>query len=296
MSKHPAKTLQNAAGAARGDSIFVGGLGVLAACYMLLIVGMLAADASYTTPAHLLRALGNADIRSAIVLSLVSCSISAILSVLVAVPVGYLMSRRRFPLKKTCEAILDMPIVLPPMVVGLSLLILFNQVHIFGRSIEVWCQAAFAWLHLLRPGLELGVTYKAPAVILAQFTVACAFAIRAMRGTFDHISPRTEEVALTLGCSRAGAFWRVAVPEAWRGIVAAGSLAWARSLGEFGPILVFAGATRGKTEVLPTTIFLEISVGNLEGAVAVALLMVLIALGALVLIRHFGGPEQNYLA
>ena len=118
--------------------------------------------------------------------------------------------------------------------------------------------------------------------------VAASFAIRTMRGTFDHLSARPEEVALTLGCTRFQALWHVALPAARRGMVAAFCIAWARSLGEFGPILVFAGATRMKTEVLPTTVWLELSVGNLEAAVSVSLLMVLMAILVLVIVRRTG--------
>lgn len=93
---------------------------------------------------------------------------------------------------------------------------------------------------------------------------------------------------MTLGCSRARAVWLVTLPAARRGIFAAGTVAWARSMGEFGPILVFAGATRMKTEVLPTTVWLELSVGNLEAAVAVSLLMVVFAMMILVAVRRVG--------
>jgi molybdate transport system permease protein len=109
-----------------------------------------------------------------------------------------------------------------------------------------------------------------------------------MRATFDQIDPRTESVALTLGCSRAQAFWKVALPEARRGVLTAATLAWARSLGEFGPILVFSGATRLRTEVLPTSVYLELSIGKIETAVAVSLLMVGFAAVALILLRHVG--------
>jgi molybdate transport system permease protein len=78
------------------------------------------------------------------------------------------------------------------------------------------------------------------------------------------------------------------LPQARRGLVTAATLAWARALGEFGPILVFAGATRMRTEVLPTSVFLELSVGNVEAAVAVSLLMVLAAAAVLLVIRLYG--------
>ena len=93
---------------------------------------------------------------------------------------------------------------------------------------------------------------------------------------------------MTLGCGRSGAFWLIALPQAARGVIAAGTLAWARALGEFGPVLVFAGATRGSTEVLATTVFLEISIGNLEGAVAVSFLMIAVAIMVLSAVRILG--------
>jgi molybdate transport system permease protein len=173
----------------------------------------------------------------------------------------------------------------------LSLLILFNNVTIFGYSIEDILG------NVLRPILpdyiEPGITFKVPAVILAQFTVACAFAVRTMRNTFDQISPRNEQVALTLGCNRSQAFWYVILPECWRGISTAGTLAWARAMGEFGPILLFASTIRGRTEVLSSSVFLEISIGNLEGAVAVSLLMVTIAIVVLVAVRFWDKGHQH---
>ncbi|MCB1211522.1 MAG: ABC transporter permease subunit, partial [Verrucomicrobiales bacterium] len=100
--------------------------------------------------------------------------------------------------------------------------------------------------------------------------------------------PRAEQVALTLGCTPLQALWHVTLPSARRGLVAAFCIAWARSLGEFGPILVFAGATRQKTEVLPTTVWLELSVGNLDSAVTVSLLMIALAVVVLIAVRTTG--------
>ena len=142
--------------------------------------------------------------------------------------------------------------------------------------------------------LPKGITYEVPAIILAQFTVSCAFAVRTMRNTFENIDRRQEEVALTLGCNRSKAFWTVIIPQAKFGIITSAILAWARSLGEFGPILVFAGATRGKTEVLSTSVFLEISIGNLEGAVAISFLMITAALVVLVIVRILGTRKSQW--
>lgn len=253
------------------DRAFLAALGLLGGAYVALIAAMLLADVLATSPDHVLAALAQPDVRFAVRLSLLTCSLSALLSLWAAVPLGYLLARTAFPGKWLVELLLDVPIVLPPLVVGLSLLILFQT----------------------PPGLAvqrvLPVTYAIPAVVLAQFTVSAAFAVRAVRNTFEQISPRAEQVALTLGCSRARAFWTVALPEARRGVLTAGTLAWARALGEFGPVLVFAGATRGRTEVMPTTVFLELSVGNVEAALAVSLLMVAVAVAVLVVLRAAGG-------
>ena len=266
------------------DGPFLVCLGVLGGLYVALIVAMLVADVTFTSFApgsdkdaepvgigwHIAQALTSPEIRYSIWLSLISCSMTAILSLWVAVPLGYLLSRFHFRGKALLDAVLDIPIVLPPLVIGLSLLILFQTAP--GRAFQHY----------------FPVTYAVPSVILAQFAVACAFAVRTMRVTFDQLSGRQEQVAWTLGCSRSQAFWYVVLPEARRGVVTAGTLAWARSLGEFGPILVFSGATRMRTEVLPTTVFLELSVGRIEAAVAVSLLMVLAAVIVLVVVRVYG--------
>ena len=252
------------------DFVFYLCLSLLGGLYIALIVAMLIADLAYTSPGDMLAALRREEIRFAIWLSLISCSITAILSLWVGVPLGYLLSRTQFRGKGVVDTLLDVPIVLPPLVIGLSLLILFQTRP--GQWIEQY----------------VPITYYQPSVILAQFAVAAAFAVRTMRVTFDQISPRTEQVALTLGCTRSQAFWRVLLPDARRGVLTAGTLAWARSLGEFGPILIFSGSTRMRTEVLPTSVYLELSIGNLEAALAVSLLMIVVAVAVLVLTRSLG--------
>lgn len=239
-------------------------------CYLAFIVALIAAMATYAEPGDLLKSLEKREIQYSIMLSLLTCSVTALISLLISVPAGYLLARSHFPGKSLVEAALDIPIVLPPMVIGLCLLIFF-QTRIGGLIEEV-----------------VPLTYTVYGVVLAQLVIGAAFAIRTMRGTFENLSSRPEDVAMTLGCSRGRAVWLVTLPAAWRGMLAAMSVAWARSMGEFGPILVFAGATRMKTEVLPTTVWLELSVGNLKEAVAVSLLMVLFAMIVLVAVRRVG--------
>ena len=183
------------------------------------------------------------------------------------------MSRYDFPGKKFIDGLLDIPIVLPPLVVGISLLALFRI-------------PPFAYL-------SSWVVFEIPALILAQFMVACAFAVRTLRVTFDRIPERYEKVAMTLGASRGKAFFMVVLPQAHFGIVTALTLAWARSLGEFGPILVFAGSTSFKTEVLPTSVFLELQSGSLKGPLVVSLIMIVISTVVLVSARMLGMRKET---
>jgi molybdate transport system permease protein len=267
---------------AGSDLPFFVAMGGLGGSYICLIVALLAADIAFTSPGHFAAALSKPEIRYAVRLTLVTCTVSALLSIWVATPLGYLLSRFAFRGRWLIDTIIDIPIVLPPLVIGLSLLILFF-LPLGGTNLE----------QQLQQHLGLRVTYAQPAVVLAQFAVACAFAVQTMRVTFDQIDPRPEQVALTLGCRRSQAFLNVALPQAWRGIIAATTIAWARSLGEFGPILVFAGATRMRTEVLSTTVFLELSVGQLESAVAVSLVMVLAAMAVLGIVRLLGAEASR---
>ncbi|MCF7848336.1 MAG: ABC transporter permease subunit, partial [Kiritimatiellales bacterium] len=174
---------------AKSDIPFIIGLCLLSGIYIFLIVGMLAADAAYLSPQEFLHVFQSPEIRYATRLSLISSSLTTILSLWVAVPIGYLLSRFNFRGRSLLDAILDIPIVLPPLVIGLSLLIFFQTG--LGKAIEK----------------VVPVTYAIPSVILAQFMVACAFAVRTMRSTFDQINPRREDVARTLGCTRSQAFW-----------------------------------------------------------------------------------------
>lgn len=292
--------------------------------YLALLLALVAANVVSVSLTDLVAVLKDPAILRSIRLTFLTCTATAILSILIAVPIGYLMSRFRFPGRALIDTVLDIPILLPPLIVGLSLLILFNRMTpsalllILGVVLSACCVVVLffgkikslgllgmgiavilLWAGLAgmnRPGsiesffsekLGLPFTFQPLGVILAQLPVAAAFAIRMIRTTFDQISPRYEAVALTLGCNRGQAFSRVTLPLAGRGILAAGTMAWARALGEFGPVLVFAGATRGRTEVLSTSVFLEINTGNLAGAAAISLLMIFLAIVTLLAVRFF---------
>ncbi len=273
VTSTPPRTIPDSSHRVRSDIPFFAAFISLSMVFVILILAMLAADTTFTSLDDIRKALASREILYSIKLSLITCTLTTIFCLWIAVPTGYLMSRFDFPGKNIVDAILDIPIVLPPLVIGLSLLILFRTP--VGRLIES----------------ILPLTHAVPGVVLAQFMVACAFAVRTMRVTFDQIDPRCEQVALTLGCSHGQAFWAVVLPEARKGMLTAGTLAWARALGEFGPIFVFSGTTRMRTEVLPTTVYLELNIGNIEAAVAVSFLMVIGACVVLVITRRLAAQR-----
>lgn len=252
-------------------SLFPLATGMLA-LYLIIILALFVSDILYVDLPTFLNTLRSKEIQFAIKLSCISSFTTALLSMCVAIPAGYALSRYRFPGMTLIDTLVDVPIVLPPLIMGVSLLVFFRTP--VGRAIE---------------GSGLHFVYTTQGIILAQFVVACSFAIRTIKAAFDGVDRRLEDVAMTLGCSRLKAFLKVTLPLAKNGIIAGGLFAWARAIGEFGPIIVFSGTTRFKTEVMPTSIYLELSIGRIEAALSIAILMIIIAMTTLTLVKKLGG-------
>ena len=244
--------------------------------FVTIVLSLVVADLFYTNAATLRAILASRAIRAAIRLSLITSFASLVIIVLFAVPTGYALSRYRFPGQVVVDTIVDLPIVLPPLVMGVSLLVFFDTA--VGR----WIQ-----------GLGLQFVYRVPGIILCQFVVSASFGIRATVAAFDAVDRRLEHLALTLGCTPFQAFRRVALPMARNGIVAGAIVAWAHAVGIFGPLMIFVGSVRMRTEVMPTTIYLELSIGRIEVALAVALVMLALATVALIAI-HALAPGRRW--
>jgi molybdate transport system permease protein len=212
------------------------------------------------------------EIFFALKLSLFTATISAGLAMVFAIPASYALSKTEFWGKNVVDTLLDIPIVVSPVAFGSALLIFFNTA--LGRFIET---------HVLQ------FVFEVPGIILAQFGVATALAIRLMKSTFDSIGQRYEVVARTLGCSVWGAFFKVSLPVARNGIIAAGILAWARALGEYGATVTLAGATQMKTETLPIAIYLNIASAEVDRAVAITFILIGLSGATLIALRKMVG-------
>jgi molybdate transport system permease protein len=253
--------------------LFIGLMSLFVVFFIVFALLLIAADILYLNGQSVLTVMTSGFIGHALWMSLWTSIVTAVLSVLFAIPMGYVLSRFRFPGHVIADSLVDLPIVFPPVVVGLTLLVFFTQTPI-GKWIE-------------QSGIEF--IFQPKGIVLCQFVVSASFAIRSAKSTFDEIDRRLENVALTLGCTYWGSFRRVSLPLARNGIIAGAILTWARAFGLFGPLMIFVGSFRGRTEVLSTTVFLEQSVGHLEEALAVALLLVAVAMICLVTIRLVGG-------
>ena len=242
--------------------------------YVAFIALLVLVDVGYIHAKAFWSLFHSEDLRYAMRLSLITSTISALLSLIVGLPVGYALSRFRFRGRIIVDTLVDLPIVLPPLVIGVSLLVFFQTA--VGRAIE---NAGFRFV------------YTPQGIVLAQFTVVSAYAIRTIKIAFDGIDPRLERVARTLGWSRLQAFFRVTLPLARNGILAAGVMAWSHAIGLFAPLMIFAGTTRRKTEVLATSIYLELSIGRIETALAITLLLVVFAMVAVTIVKKYVGDS-----
>jgi len=246
---------------------------ILAAAIAVLFI----ADVTYIDAESMAKELRDANVWDAFFLSLITSIITAILCVVVAIPAGYALSRYRFRGMIVLDVLIDALIVLPVLVIGISLLVAWRQ----GADSSIPLMGKFfVWLGNV-------FIYKVPGIILAQFFCSVSYGVRVMQATFDELDPRAEQVAMTLGCSRAGAFWRVALPMARHGIIAAAVLCWARAVGLFGPVQIIGGAVAGKTDVLSVSIFKEISVGQLKPALALSIIMIVMAFIVLLALKTF---------
>lgn len=257
---------------AAGEKAFrwatVSALGFLVVFFMGLVLSMFA----YVDGRTLLFALFSEEVLFAMRLSFITATLATIFSLAVAIPAAYALSKGHFPGKVIVDGLLDLPIVISPIALGTALLIFFSTP--IGDFIDA---------------RVLKVVFAKPGIVLAQFTVVSALATRLLKSTFDDIDPRYERVARTLGCSKLEVFFKVTLPLARNGLIAAFVLTWTRAVGEFGATVTLAGATTMRTETLPIAIYLSLASADVGRAVAVTLILIAMALSAMIALRRATG-------
>ena len=223
----------------------------------------------------LMGALAGRAVLDALALSLSSTLVSLVIVVVVGTPLAFVLGRTTFRGKALAEALVDLPIVLPPSVAGLALLFAFGRNGLAGGALEL-------------AGITLPFTTL--AVIVAQVFVASPFYVRATRAGFRGVEPEVEEAARVDGASENTVFGRITLPLAAPAVGAGLVLAWARALGEFGATILFAGNIEGRTQTLPLLVYSEFQ-ESVDAAIAAATILVLAALGVLVAVRLMRWPS-----
>ncbi|MGI9862473.1 ABC transporter permease [Moorella naiadis] len=208
----------------------------------------------------------------AIKLSLITSIVSTAACLLTAMPVAYTLARYNLPGQGVAANLLRIPLTLPPVVSGVCLLLLFGTTT-FGAT-------------LARMGLRF--VFTVPGIILAQFFVNLPFLITVLKAAIESVDIRLEYVARTLGCTPARAFRKVTLPLIRNNILAGLVLTWGKALGEFGAVLMLAGATRFKTETLPISLYLNMATGDMEALMASAAILIMIAVLSLAVFERAG--------
>ena len=215
---------------------------------------------------------GVAAVLSALVLSLATTAVSLVLTVVFGLPLALVLARNTFRGKWLVEAIVDLPIVLPPSVAGLALLLVLGRRGLLAGPLQL-------------AGVDIAFTTI--AVVLAQTFVSAPFFVRAARAGIAGVDRDLEDAARVDGASERQLFRHVTVPLAAAALAAGLVMSWARSLGEFGATIMFAGNVQGRTQTLPLLVYSEFQGGQLDASVAAAAILVLAALGVLVAVRVF---------
>ena len=211
----------------------------------------------------------NRAVLDALALSLVTTLVSSLVIAILGTPLAFLLARRDFRGKWLMEAVVDLPIVLPPSVAGLALLLAFGTRGTFGPALEL---------------AGIAIPFTTIAVVLAQIFVAAPFFVRAARAGFRSVETEHEDAARVDGAGAWESFRFVTLPLAASAVGAGLVLAWARALGEFGATIMFAGNVAGRTQTLPLLVYSDFQ-SSLDSSVAAASVLVLAAMGVLAAVR-----------
>jgi molybdate transport system permease protein len=203
-------------------------------------------------------------------LSLVSATLATLLSLLMGVPLAWVLARSRIRGRAVLRALVTVPLVLPPVVGGVALFLVLGRQGILGR----WLFEQF----------DVTIPFTTTAVVIAETFVAMPFLVISVEGALRAADARFEDAAATLGAGRWTTFRRVTLPLVAPGIAAGAVLCWARALGEFGATITFAGNFPGTTQTMPLAVYLALQ-RDPEAAIVLSLVLLVVSLATLLLLR-----------
>lgn len=215
-------------------------------------------------------ALAEPEIGQALRLSLVSATLATLVSIVLGVPLAWVLARSRARGRTVLRALVTVPLVLPPVVGGVALFLVLGRQGIVGS----WLDETFG----------ITIPFTTTAVVIAETFVAMPFLVISVEGALRAADARFEDVAATLGADRWTTFRRVTLPMVAPGVAAGAVLCWARALGEFGATITFAGNFPGTTQTMPLAVYLALQ-SDPEAAIVLSLVLLAVSLGTLLLLR-----------
>lgn len=242
---------------------------LLAMPLLALVLVPVAALMLASSPADLLAGVSHPLFAPALWLSARTSLLSLAIVVLLGTPTAWWLAWRPGRPSPALEVLIDLPIVLPPAVVGIALLQTLGSAGLLGPPLA---------------SLGIQVPFTGSAVVIAQVVVSAPFFVQSAREAFRRIDPDLLIVARTLGASPWGAFRRVALPLALPGLISGAALAWARAIGEFGATLIFAGNLGGRTQTAPLAIYVALE-SDPRAAIALSLVLAGAAIALLLVLR-----------
>ncbi len=219
---------------------------------------------------HMGAVLGGSDAVQALTLSLWTATTATAVSLIIGVPLAWLLARGSFPGQRLLRALVTLPLVLPPVVGGVALLLAFGRTGFVGTYLNSW--------------FGLTIPFTPAAVVLAETFVAMPFLIITVEGALRSADQGFEEAAATLGASRMTVFGRVTLPLIAPSLGAGAVLCWARALGEFGATITFAGSFPGQTETMPIAVYYALETDP-DAAIALSLVLLVVSVAVLVSLR-----------
>jgi molybdate transport system permease protein len=214
--------------------------------------------------------LAQPAVGQALRLSLVSATMATAVSLVLGVPLAWVLARSRIRGRSVLRALVTVPLVLPPVVGGVALFLVLGRQGIVGR----WLDEAFG----------VTIPFTTTAVVIAETFVAMPFLVISVEGALRAADARFEDAAATLGADRWTTFRRVTLPLVAPGIAAGAVLCWARALGEFGATITFAGNFPGTTQTMPLAVYLALQ-RDPEAAIVLSLVLLVVSLATLLLLR-----------
>jgi len=216
-----------------------------------------------------LRSLHDPVVIDALRLSLTTSALTTAVVVIMGTPIAYVSARFNYFGKEMADTLIDLPVIMPPAVAGIALLMAFGRMGIVGHYLNAF---------------GISIAFTTLAVIMAQVFVSSPFYIRQARTSFEDVDLAYENAARTLGASRIYAFFSVILPIACNGLVSGAIMAFARSLGEFGATIMFAGNFQGRTQTMPLAIYTALQ-GDLDAALCLSLILVVISFAVIALVK-----------